>query len=237
MSSNNIFKKYIGADIVINKNTLSEFKSDIYVPPSKRNINHITVSSEKSNIFINSLKESSIKQKNKSKPLYRVTEEKLQSFEVFPELIKNHNNKKVEEVKQWVIKKENMNEESKEQEVTNDESKLYVPDGWLLLSDLNKGKTISQIEKERDERYYYKQLQQYYADMKYLMEERNAIKRKLYVSVGDYFGYDSIILRDLPLKLDFLNESDNELDDENSDNEDYKSNLESEDDYDEEARI
>ena len=249
--SSNIFKKYKDYDLG-SKEKYNELKSDIYVPPAKRNINKVTTVSQKNNIFIKSSNQNLLKEKQKSRPLYRVTEEKLQSLEIFPELVSNSDkNKQNEEQKNksWVTKKiediepvinnNNNNIKSNDyynNQTNNNNSELYVPEGWLLLSDLNKGKTLSQIERERDERSYNEQLEQYYANMRYLMKERNAIKKRLYISVGDYFGYDSIILRDLPLKLDFLNESDNELEENSVDSDGNSSSIESEDEYDENAR-
>lgn len=239
MSSNNIFKKYNQSDISFKKSELSEYKSNIYVPPAKRNITNVSTS-QKSNLFLNNSIKPSLNYKIKSRPLYRVTEDKISSLEIFPELNKSEKVKeeKKEEKIQW-IKQDSTSNKSVKCEKNNEEvdnTKLYVPDGWLLLSDLNKGKTISQIEKEREERYYNKQLEQYYVDMRYLMKERDAIKRKLYISIGEYFGYDSVILRDMPLKLDFLNESDHEMEDSNTDSDENGSILDSEDDYDEDAR-
>jgi len=260
--TSNIFKKSKDCSLV-NKETYNEYKSDIYVPPSKRNINKVITTSQKGNIFINNVNQNLLKEKQKSRPLYRVTDEKLQSLEIFPELNSNdlkYKNKiqQPKENKLWFIKKteenvvrdeiindvtsNSINNENNHNNYNNNDdnddnnSKLYVPEGWLLLSEFNKGKSLSQLEKERDERIYYQQLEQYYANMRYLMKERNAIKKKLYIIVGEYFGYDSIILRDMPLKLDFLNESDNELEDNNTDSDINSSGGESENEYDENSR-
>lgn len=239
MSSNNIFKKYNQSDISFKKSELSEYKSNIYVPPAKRNITNVSTS-QKSNLFLNNSSKPILNYKIKSRPLYRVTEDKISSLDIFPELNKSEKVKeeKKEDKIQW-IKQDSISNKPVKCEKNNEEvdnTKLYVPDGWLLLSDLNKGKTISQIEKEREERYYNKQLEQYYVDMRYLMKERDAIKRKLYISIGEYFGHDSVILRDMPLKLDFLNESDHEMEDSNTDSDENGSILDSEDDYDEDSR-
>lgn len=246
MNSDNIFKKYIGNEIPDeNKsNNISVEKNNIYVPPSKRILQSENLNT---NIFKESFRKNSLKQKLSSKPLYRVTEDKLKSLDVFPELNKKNliingntsleksvNNDENQENKEWIKKGLESNIKDNIENEEYDNSKLYIPEGWLLLSDLNKNKSISQIEKEREDRFNNQILAQYYANMQYLMKERNAIKRRLYITVGDYFGYDSVILRDIPLKLDFLNESDNDVDDNNSDT-DEENHIENE--YDEDERF
>ena len=234
MTTNNVFKKYDN-DFYLSDNNSNHFKknnNNVYVPPARRcqtqNIeSHLQLQSfeiKKNNHFISSLKKAS------SRPLYRVTEEKLRSYDIFPEL---NNNTNTSVKAEWNIKKSEETNNTNDFNENNDSNKLHVPEGWLLLSDLNKGKTISQIEKEKEERYYDQLLEQYYVDMRYLMKERNAIKKKLYISCGEYFGHDSIILRDIPLKLDFMNESDEEVEHCSSDSEDNNSVQEVEYDYEE----
>jgi len=236
--STNIFKKYIG-----NKDGLNEHKNNVsrilesndletvnnnrYVPP----INKVVV--------VNSnLKQSILKEKYKTKPLYRVTSEKLQSLEVFPELTTSNNNDNDNKEKIWVTKKcEDSDNNKNNYETEDDPNVLNVPDCWLLLSSLNKGKKYSELEKERNERFSNKILEQYYANMRYLMKERNAIKKKLYLTVGEHFGHDSVILRDIPLNLYFLNESDNENDTNTSETEEYNMVDNDEDYYDEDERF
>jgi hypothetical protein len=263
MNSDNIFKKYINSsekstiqnkDDIDKKNSNSNRNEQIkaYVPPAKRIIknnnkseNSNNQSKTTENYFKVSLKKNIVKDK---RPLYKVTSEKLESLEIFPELSEQSQNKNTIQKAEWLIKKNdqdkteepNLNEELDSIQTTNentDTDKLHVPEGWLLLSELNKGKSISQIEKEREERKNQQILEQYYVDLNYLMKERDAIKRKLYITCGEYFGHDSIILRDLPLKLDFMNESDNENENSSiSDSEGDNNNSENEVEYDYEER-
>ena len=147
MTSNNIFKKTSQSDFSFKKSELSEYKSDIYIPPAKRNITNVTTtSSERSNVFLNTSTSNRhiLNYKTKSRPLYRVTEDKINSLELFPELNKSKNiekgdhtseQQKNEDKKQWIKQESTVSEPVKceKMDEKEDNSKLYVPDSWLLL--------------------------------------------------------------------------------------------------------
>lgn len=261
MNANNIFKKYVDKNDNensknINMDTINIQKEEkLYIPPGKRINNQNICKSINFNsnnkLFINKEKQSI-----KSRPLYRVTSEKLESLEIFPNLNRNSNNENnINDKKEtlWVIKKDeelnNYSEEHKKDNYLstdehnnsvvdlNDSTKLYVPEGWLLLFELNKGLSISQIEKDRTEKKHKKDMEQFFVDMNYLLKERNAIRKRLYLTCGDYFSPDSIVLRDMPLKLDFLNESDNEIDINNSSTDGEETSSDNEIEYEENEKV